>query len=195
MKSSVSLLICLALAVAAGPAFAGADGYSSLPSAKSLPNRWEHYIQIEHKGGFEGSTSSICVSGPDLLNAFPAKDGSGLFWDYVRQFQQGRLAEQHDLGTIQGTRITETVIRFKEPIDYIKILAFTPPDSDLMCPFATIADMDSVLEYSRSEIVEIQGVETIKTAMVDNIAYGSPRSIAFYFQLKNGFPESVSLQE
>ncbi len=174
-----------------GQAFAGGEEYFNLSSARKMQGHWDYYTQIEHKGAVEYTTSSVCLAKQDLLDSFPKRDGTGMYWDYLSMFQKGRSTMQFDLGYIGATKIIEIVHHFKEPVDYVKILSFTPPKSDLLCPFAIIADWNGQLQYSKSEVIEQGGLKLIKTAMTDKIAFGSKpeQPIPFYFKLEDGFPK------
>lgn len=195
MKPLVSALLILLSLGSVAAASAGGAPYLNLSSAQKMPNSWDYYEQVEHKGDNSDSDSNVCANKEDLLNNFPVKDGSGLYWDYISASQQGRLAEQIELGSIDGVKITEIVLRFQQPVDYIKILNFTPSNTNLLCPFATIAELSSQLQYAKSELIEYHGTMAIKTAMVDNIAFKSPRALPFYFQLNGGLPHKIDLNE
>ncbi len=172
-----------------GSVFGGGWEYLSLPSAKHYWQEWDYLTAVEHKTGFEYSQSDVCLDKEELLNSFPEGNNSNSYWNYINKYQQGHTSEIIELGSIQNVNIYEIVHYFKEPIDYIKILAFSNDDSNIICPFTIIADWNWQMIYARSEIVKYDGINVIHTTMQDHVVCQGTCPTTFYFTINNGLPK------
>jgi hypothetical protein len=173
----IALFIC---------SFAKADNRGfpqQLPSTKDVNMQWDMFYEIEHKS--EGILHKIsdCISKNDLLNTFPARDNSGLYFDYVAKNHKNKNSTIFKLGLVDGLSIYEIVHSFSEPIDYIKILAFE--HKDMLCPFLLISEWNMQMIYSQSYIQSNQ----ITTKVIDNIAKQSHSIRQFNFTIENGLPK------
>jgi hypothetical protein len=174
-----------------------ADGfrYLSLPSATSINAVWDIFEEVEHKGGPATDwKSSSCVSKDDLVTRFPIEDRTGRYSDYLSRYQRGHTVEISSLGMIGDVDINEVIHRFSEPIDYVKLLTFTPPKSKLLCPFLHIAEWNGQLQYSKSTIVVRDRTTVIATSMVDKIAGKHPELMNVDFTLQQGVPKRIRFE-
>src|SRR5262245_5937527 len=196
MKSlAVALILAMPLGAFAIDECCNGWQYLRLPSPKKIDAAWDIYEEVEHKGGpATDSRSSFCVSKDDLMTKFPMQDGSGDYVDYLSRTQREHATEIFGLGTIGDIEINEVVHRFSEPIDYVKILTFTPPKSRLLCPFLQIAEWNSQLHYSKSTIVDRRGTKVIATSMLDEIAARHPVLVNVDFSLERGLPKRVRFE-
>ncbi len=162
--------------------------FSALSSVKKMPFTWDLLYEVEHKEVESYHKTSQCVSKEDLVNNFPKGNRPGRYWDYVDKYQKERNSKIFLLGTIDQVQVFEVVHRFMEPIDYIKILAFEPKGTSLLCPFTVIAEWNRQVVYSKSTITKTGSKDLVVTKLTDNIAHQGPTPWSFVFRFENSLP-------
>ena len=182
-----------------GPAAAGGsldDALRVLPSARTVAADWPRVEQIEHKDGWVVRRGAVCVGLEDLLQRFPARDGSGLYWDYMSQ-QSGRQAAHQVLGRIGGSTVTEVVLTFRAPEYYVKLVGFSPAGEPLICPFLLVADLSMQLAYAPSTVVRSPEGDAVHTVMQDAVAFGTttPQPVWVTVGFDAGRPARVVMDE
>ncbi|AVP99288.1 hypothetical protein C7S18_19885 [Ahniella affigens] len=166
--------------------------FSDLRSAERLPYSWDYYSEIEHKGVVSELRMNTCLKKSDLLKNFPVGTARNYYWNYVAAKQQQRNAKLQSLGSIDGIKISEILITFSEPVDFVKILAFSPVGSKRLCPFMLVSEWEWLVRYSPSSIVNEGGQQVILTALWDEVAFRVRGPMVTRFVIESGRPKFLS---
>ena len=154
--------------------------FISVFSGATLAAEWDMVVEIESKAGLEWVKNDKCYSSKSIIDDVPHLGSS--YYDYLRANVQQRTTKVLNLGKINGIEVLEIVHRFKEPIDYLKIVGYKN-ENDEICPFIVIGEWERQVKYSASYIRDNQVKSSLNAdALQTGLVY------LFSFELIQGLP-------